>query len=88
MTPLNDIAIYFITMSTNSKLAVMSPPPAKIPSLRKGVVQPDDSKKLIPPFTELPFDIFAGAVEPQLPLAEYADRENLRKFGRPLWVLF
>ena len=86
ITPLRDIAIYFITMSTNSKLAVMSPTAANIPSLRKGEVQ-DNSKNLIPPFTELPFDIFAGNVEPHLPLAEYADRKNFRKFGRPLWVL-
>ena len=86
MTPLRDVAIYFITISTNSKLAVMSPTAANIPSLRKGEVQ-DNSKKLIPPFTELPFDIFVGNVELHLPLAEYADRKNLRNFGRPLWVL-
>jgi len=86
MTPLRDIAIYFITMSTNSKLASMSPTAANVPSLRKGEVQ-DNSRELIPPFTELPFDIFADNVEPHLPLADYADRKNFRNFGRPLWVL-
>jgi len=86
MTPLRDISIYFITISTNSKMAVMSPSAANIPSLRKGEVQ-DKSRKLIPPFTELPFDIFADNVEHHLPLAEYADRMNYRNFGRPLWVL-
>ena len=85
MTCLRNIPIYFITMTTNSKLAVISSPAAKIPSVREGVIDVVVPMELIPPFTELPFDVFANNVRHHLPLGRYANLNMFRNFGRPLW---
>ncbi|KAF8711920.1 hypothetical protein RHS03_01351, partial [Rhizoctonia solani] len=81
--------IFFIFLSTNSHIQKFAPPVGLYPSLRvyKGTY-------LIPPFTELPFDIFANQTLQELSKSNQPwSLENactvgvMSSMGRPMWFV-
>ena len=85
MGVLREHRIFFVFLSTNSSLSTFAPIDAEFPSLRvrKGL-------KLIPPFFELPFDIFRHDFSVtlrnlnKLTLNGVCELEHMAKFGRPM----
>ncbi|KAF8340712.1 uncharacterized protein EI90DRAFT_2101962 [Cantharellus anzutake] len=89
LAELTDCAIFFVFLSTSSHLQKLAPSPASHPSVR--VAQ---GRRLFPPFTELPFDVFENEVLESLK----RDRKNpslenmcqpsiMVGFGRSLWYV-
>ncbi|KAG9095486.1 hypothetical protein FRC06_009760, partial [Ceratobasidium sp. 370] len=79
LSQLVDYSIFFIFLSTNSHLESFAPTPANRPSARDV-----DGSQLIPPFTELPFDVFEDTTGP-LTLANLCKIEAMVKSGRAMW---
>jgi hypothetical protein len=85
LNALYDLPILFVFLSTNSGLHESAPPNAIFPSLR---VQ--GGLHLIPPYFELPFDIFADGIthnqrkDNRLTLLNVCKLEQVTRFGRPL----
>ncbi|KAF8323457.1 uncharacterized protein EI90DRAFT_2378785 [Cantharellus anzutake] len=89
LAKLTDCAVFFVFLSTSSHLQKLAPSPASHPSAR--VAQ---GRRLFPPFTELPFDVFENEVLESLK----RDRKNpslenmcqpsiMVGFGRSLWYV-
>ncbi|QRV90557.1 Serine/threonine-protein kinase [Ceratobasidium sp. AG-Ba] len=80
---LNDKPVFFVFISRSSQLIQYAPPPIYHPSLLVF-----DGSVVIPPFSELPFDLYEKEV---LHTAGPLTLENMSKvkamvgFGRPLW---
>ncbi|KAF8684561.1 hypothetical protein RHS04_01240 [Rhizoctonia solani] len=75
--------VFFIFLSTNSRLEGFAPPVSSYPSERV-----TSGSKLISPFTELPFDIHSKNMlieRRPLTLTNAADVDVMAAFGRPLW---
>ncbi|CAE6438410.1 unnamed protein product [Rhizoctonia solani] len=87
LSKLTDYRIFFIFLSTNSRLEGFAPPPSHYPSDRVTL-----GSELIPPFTELPFDIYEnevlqGVVDDvgALTLESVCATKAMVGFGRTLW---
>ncbi|CAE6434770.1 unnamed protein product [Rhizoctonia solani] len=75
--------IFFIFLSTNSRIEGFDPPATHYPSERVTL-----GSQLVPPFTELPFDIYDEKVLKRiesLTLTEASSVKVMVSFGRPLW---
>ncbi|KAF8761658.1 hypothetical protein RHS01_01192 [Rhizoctonia solani] len=89
LSQLVDLPIFFVFLSTNSHLQKFAPSARDHPSLRASKGQ-----YLIPPFTELPFDVFTdqvlkkmkGSNEPRS-LRNACTIEVMSSMGRPLWFV-
>ncbi|KAF8327719.1 uncharacterized protein EI90DRAFT_3066737 [Cantharellus anzutake] len=86
LSELIDFPVFFIFLSTSSHLQTFAPSPASHPSVR--IAQG------LPPFTELPFDIFVGEVfETLKSQGKFFSLENVGQtsvmagFGRALWYV-
>ncbi|GAB1517064.1 hypothetical protein RhiTH_000107 [Rhizoctonia solani] len=89
LSQLVDLPIFFVFLSAGSRLQKFAPSASDHPSLRfsKG-------EYLIPPFTELPFDVFTdrvlkkmkGSNEPRS-LRNACTIEVMSSMGRPLWFV-
>jgi hypothetical protein len=81
--------IFFLFLSTNSRLSALVPPTHSHPSARSWI-----GTRLLPPYTELPFDVFGDQVISQLKqtnslfLNDVCQTKEIIKFGRPLFVTF
>ncbi|KAG8736229.1 hypothetical protein FRC10_009554 [Ceratobasidium sp. 414] len=76
--------MFFIFLSTNSQMKGLAPPPSSYPSGRGY-----DGSQLIPPFNELPFDLYETAVldaAGPLTLENMCKTETMIGFGRALYV--
>ncbi|KAH7332884.1 hypothetical protein B0J17DRAFT_677966 [Rhizoctonia solani] len=83
LSKLTSCRIFFIFLSTNSRLEGFAPPPSHYPSERV-----THGSQLIPPFTELPFDIYEDKVLDSLgplTLEKMCTTDAMVGFGRPLW---
>ncbi|KEP44988.1 putative G2/mitotic-specific cyclin cdc13, partial [Rhizoctonia solani 123E] len=83
LSKLVDYPMFFIFLSTNSSLKDLAPPAFHYRSDR--AVQ---GSQLIPPFTELPFDIYEDKVINEfgsMTLARACEVEVMVLFGRPVW---
>ncbi|KAH7334565.1 hypothetical protein B0J17DRAFT_770885 [Rhizoctonia solani] len=85
-----DLPIFFIFLSTNSRLEQFAPPPSHHPSARAS----HPGSFLIPPFTELPFNIFVNqairnlaASNQPLSLANSCTVQVMSSMGRPMWFV-
>ena len=82
---IQNLPIFFIFLSTNYKLNLFAPTDENFPSLRiqKG-------HKLIPPFFEVPFDVFCynftgkAKANNKVTLEGVCELEQMVKFGRPM----
>ncbi|QRV92090.1 Serine/threonine-protein kinase [Ceratobasidium sp. AG-Ba] len=75
--------IFFIFMSTNSHMEGFAPPSRHYPSDRV-----TDGTQLIPPFNELPFDLYRDQVLRELgppTLTSMCKTKTIVAYGRPLW---
>ncbi|QRV75811.1 G2/mitotic-specific cyclin cdc13 [Ceratobasidium sp. AG-Ba] len=80
---LNDKPVFFVFLSTSSRLEHYAPSPQDHPSRRTF-----DGSVLIPPFNELPFDLYERQVLKQagpLTLNNMCKLKVMVGFGRPLW---
>jgi hypothetical protein len=82
--------VFFVFLSTNSHLQRFAPSAANHPSNRTVT-----GSSLLPPFTELPFDVFSGEVfdqmnEEDMPisLANVCMVDRMVAFGRTLHVIY
>ncbi|CAE6478689.1 unnamed protein product [Rhizoctonia solani] len=78
-----DYGIFFIFLSTNSRVKGFAPPATYHPSEWVAV-----GSKLVPPFTELPFDVYDEMILKRLEsltLTEASSIDVMVSFGRPLW---
>ncbi|KEP45172.1 putative G2/mitotic-specific cyclin cdc13, partial [Rhizoctonia solani 123E] len=83
LSSLIDYPVFFIFLSTNSSLKDLAPPASYYRSEREII-----GSQLIPPFTELPFDIYEDKVINEfgsMTLARACDVDVMVLFGRPLW---
>ncbi|KAH7334581.1 hypothetical protein B0J17DRAFT_112629 [Rhizoctonia solani] len=87
LAELSKLPIFFIFLSTNTHLQQFAPPASHHPSGRVF-----EGSYLIPPFTELPFDVFttemfADMVKSNQPssLANACTTQVMSSMGRPLW---
>ncbi|CUA69256.1 Non-structural polyprotein 1AB [Rhizoctonia solani] len=79
--------VCFVFLSTNSDLHQFAPPPSDHPSVRVS-----QGHTIIPPFTELPFDVFVqhgfetmtGGGR-QVTLRDVCTTDTMSCFGRPMW---
>ncbi|KAF8749052.1 hypothetical protein RHS01_10436 [Rhizoctonia solani] len=81
-----DYRLFFIFLSTNSRLENFAPAPTSFPSDRV-----TNGSRLIPPFTELPFDIYESTVLDDikiLSLESVSKTEVMVGFGRALWYSY
>ncbi|GAB1527882.1 hypothetical protein RhiTH_011070 [Rhizoctonia solani] len=86
MASLIDYRLFFIFLSTNSRLENFAPPPTSFPSDRVA-----NGLRLIPPFTELPFDIYESTVLDDiniLSLESVSKTKVMVGFGRALWYSY
>lgn len=78
--------LYSIFLSTNSNVAQLAPARQVHPSSR--VLNHPDEVMLVPPFVELPFDVYkdGGPIikEEDMTLDEVCETPFLVRFGRPL----
>ncbi|CAE6426035.1 unnamed protein product [Rhizoctonia solani] len=74
--------VFFIFLSTNSRLEGFAPPASGYPSHRV-----TENSRLIPPFTELPFDLYEREALANRPLTleNVCTTEVMVGFGRVLW---
>ncbi|KDQ61333.1 hypothetical protein JAAARDRAFT_190117 [Jaapia argillacea MUCL 33604] len=73
-----------IVMSTDLRLGQVSPSSYFQPPERDKI---SPAQSLVPPFTELPFDVFASdTVHSGLTLTDVGKVEFIVQFGRPLWA--
>ncbi|CAE6450852.1 unnamed protein product [Rhizoctonia solani] len=87
LAELSTLPIFFVFLSTNSHLQKFAPVARDYPSYRAS-----DGSFLIPPFTELPFNIFVPEMYKTLEtsnkarsLANACTTEVMSGMGRPLW---
>ncbi|CAE6362278.1 unnamed protein product [Rhizoctonia solani] len=82
LSKLIDNRSFFIFLSTNSRLEGFAPPGSNYPSYRV-----TENSRLIPPFTELPFDLYERKVLKgrTLTLKNVCQTEVMVGFGRVLW---
>ncbi|CAE6531284.1 unnamed protein product [Rhizoctonia solani] len=87
---LRDLPIFFIFLSTNSHLEQFAPPSKHHPSARAS----HPGSFLIPPFTELPFNIFVkqairnlSVSNKSLSLANACTMQVMSSMGRPMWFV-
>ncbi|KAG8733953.1 hypothetical protein FRC11_014552 [Ceratobasidium sp. 423] len=83
LSKLVDSRVFFIFLSTNSRLEDFAPPPTSYPSDRVS-----DGSLLITPFTEMPFDLYEDEVLDNvgsLALENMCKIEVMVGFGRTLW---
>ncbi|KAG8707118.1 hypothetical protein FRC11_007674 [Ceratobasidium sp. 423] len=87
LSNLRDLPIFFIFLSTNTHLQQFAPPASYHPSIRVS-----QGRSLIPPFTELSFDVFMTEMFAELQKSEKASSlanacttEVMSSMGRPLW---
>ncbi|CAE6537032.1 unnamed protein product [Rhizoctonia solani] len=80
---LRDLPLFFIFLSRNTNLQQFPPPPCYHPSITYS-----PGRRIFPPFTELPFDVF---VEEGLKKLDVVSLDNvcttdfMSHFGRPIW---
>ncbi|QRV97548.1 G2/mitotic-specific cyclin cdc13 [Ceratobasidium sp. AG-Ba] len=83
---LKSCSLFFVFLSTNLHLEGFAPPPSHYPSDRI-----TEGSQLIPPFNELPFDLYRKDalrdIGP-LTLENMCKTELIVGFGRPLWYSF
>jgi hypothetical protein len=85
MSAIDDAAIFFVFLSTNSSLHSFAPTNARFPSAR---VQ--DNLRLIPPYFELPVDVYCEGFTQrlkdvgELTLSGVCQLKHMTKFGRAL----
>ncbi|KAF8344090.1 uncharacterized protein EI90DRAFT_3149527 [Cantharellus anzutake] len=89
LSELTEFPVFFIFLSTSSHLQKSAPSPASHPSVRIS-----QGFRLFPPFTELPFDIFAKKVFQSLKgknkkcsLENVGQTDVMVGFGRSLWYV-
>ncbi|KAG9119642.1 hypothetical protein FRC07_005254 [Ceratobasidium sp. 392] len=78
-TSLVDMPMFFSFSSTNFNFKEFAPTLANFPSAHRL-----DGTQLIPPFTELPFDVFENELT-SLTLDTLRTTQAIVRFGRPLW---
>jgi hypothetical protein len=85
LSTIENSSIFFIFLTTNSSLTSLAPRNALYPSLRVRA-----GRKLIPPFFELPFDMFCRGLTTalkrghNLTLNGVCELGQMVKFGRPM----
>ncbi|KAH7334543.1 hypothetical protein B0J17DRAFT_631300 [Rhizoctonia solani] len=87
LAELSNLPIFFIFLSTNTHLQQLAPPASHHPSARAF-----QGTYLIPPFTELPFDVFTTEMFARMKeskqlrsLANACTTQVMSSMGRPLW---
>jgi hypothetical protein len=87
LAELHETSVFYLFLSTNSKLMAFAPSIQIHPSARAF-----RGKQLVPPYTELPFDVFSDKLvsrlkkEGRLNLKGVCDISVITRFGRPLSV--
>ncbi|KAH7338588.1 hypothetical protein B0J17DRAFT_657735 [Rhizoctonia solani] len=87
LSELRGARMFFIFLSTNSHMHQLAPPPRHYPSTRAA-----QGSYLIPPFTELPFDVFMTEMFKELErskkkrsLVNACTTQVMSSMGRPMW---
>ncbi|KAF8647868.1 hypothetical protein AX16_006502, partial [Volvariella volvacea WC 439] len=88
LAEINTQPIFTLFLSTNSHLHTLAAPWSDQPSLRASSLE-----KLLPPFTELPFDVYSRGLYGRIKqgnrmyptLSQLCTVDVISAFGRPLW---